>query len=48
MDWLGFNVVQSHSIEELEEQAIERVSNACKAHLDIEKIQQVIDEAYSV
>jgi adenosylcobyric acid synthase len=46
MHWLGFDVSTAPSIEVLEEQAIERVSQACKEHLDMEKIKQLVTDWY--
>ncbi|TYK66363.1 cobyric acid synthase [Colwellia echini] len=46
MDWVGFNVVEAPSIEVLEEQAIERVNKACQQHLDMTKIQKIVDDWY--
>ncbi|WP_252730792.1 cobyric acid synthase [Colwellia sp. E2M01] len=46
MDWLGFSVVEAPSIEILEEQAIERVNKACQSHLDIAKIQDIVEAWY--
>jgi len=46
MHWLGFDVTQAPSIEVLEEQAIERVSQACKEYLDVNKLDQLITQWY--
>ena len=46
MNWVGFNVIEAPSIDILEEQAIERVNQACKKHLDIVKIKQIVTEWY--
>lgn len=46
MHWLGFEVSRGPSIENLEEQAIERVSQACKKHLDMLKVKQLITQWY--
>ena len=46
MSWLGYDVSKSPSIEILEEQAIERVSQACQTHLDMVKIKQIVTEWY--
>lgn len=47
ISWAGFNVSQSESIEELEEKAIERISKACKKHLDIAKVEKIISKWYA-
>jgi len=44
--WLGFNVEPALSIETLEEKAIERVSQACKEYLDMDKLEQLITKWY--
>ena len=46
MSWLGHEVSKGTSIETLEEQAIERVNQACQKHLDMKKIKQIITEWY--
>ncbi len=46
MSWLGYDVCKAPSIEVLEEQAIERVSKACQAHLDMVKIKQIVTKWY--
>ena len=46
MHWLGHEVSQAPSIEVLEEQAIERVSQACQKYLDMAKIKQIITDWY--
>jgi len=46
MLWLGFDIAKAPSIDTLEEQAIERVSQACQTHLDMVKVQQIVDDWY--
>ena len=46
MSWLGYDVSKAPSIEVLEEQAIERVSQACQSHLDMVKIKQIVTKWY--
>jgi len=46
MYWLGFDVTQAPSIDVLEEQAIERVSQACRKYLDINKLEQLMTQWY--
>jgi len=46
MFWLGFDVAKAPSIETLEEQAIERVSQACNEHLDMKTLKQLITQWY--
>lgn len=46
MDWVGYQVVESVDIDTLEQQAIERVSQACQQHLNMDKIQQLMNDWY--
>ena len=46
MHWLGYDVGKAPSIEVLEEQAIDRVSQACQIHLDMVKIKQIVTKWY--
>ena len=46
MSWLGYDVNKAPSIEKLEEQAIERVSQACQSHLDMMKIEHIVTQWY--
>jgi len=46
MHWLGKEVSQAPSIATLEERAIERVSQACQAHLDMKTLKQLITKWY--
>ncbi|MEW6992984.1 cobyric acid synthase [Colwelliaceae bacterium MEBiC 14330] len=45
--WAGFNVEVQASIAMIEEQAIERVSQACKKHLDIDRLKRLISDWYA-
>ncbi len=45
--WAGFEVKVQPSIAMIEEQAIERVSQACKKYLDMGKLKQLISQWYS-
>ncbi|WP_231562002.1 cobyric acid synthase [Colwellia psychrerythraea] len=47
MTWLSHEVSDSPSIEALEEQAIERVNQACQKHLDMKKIKKIITDWYT-
>lgn len=47
MSWLDFEVTLAPSIETLEEEAINRVANACKAHLDMNKIEKILTDWYT-
>jgi len=47
MRWLGHDLIKWTSVEELEEQAIERVSKARLVHLDMVKIKQIVTEWYN-
>jgi adenosylcobyric acid synthase len=47
MRWLDFDVSLAPSIETLEEVAINRVANACKEHLDMKKVEQLLSDWYS-
>lgn len=46
IDWLGYQVDESVDIDSLEQQAIERVSNSCQQHLDMNKIEQLVNNWY--
>ena len=48
IQWAGFDVKVQASMAMIEEQAIERVSQACTKHLDIEKLKQLIDDWYTL
>ncbi len=45
--WLGIKVDISTSIDELEQRAINRVSDACKSYLDINKIDILLEQWYA-
>lgn len=46
VNWLDSQINQSVSIDELENIAIERVSEACKKHLDIQQIEELLFDWY--
>lgn len=46
INWLGSQVTQAISVDELENIAINRVSDACKKHLDMDKIEQLLADWY--
>lgn len=46
MQWAGFKVKQAASVADLEEQAIERVSQACRKHIDIKQLQNTVNAWY--
>lgn len=46
MRWVGADVEQSFSIDDLEEIAINRISDACEQYLDIDKIEQSLQDWY--
>ncbi len=47
MRWLGHDVSTAPSVEQLEEQAIERVSKACVTHLDMTKVKEIVTQWYT-
>ncbi|WP_114325185.1 cobyric acid synthase [Candidatus Colwellia aromaticivorans] len=46
INWLGSDINQAVSVEELENIAINRVSDACQQYLDMEKIEQLLSDWY--
>lgn len=46
VNWLDNHINQSVSIDELENIAINRVSDACEKYLDTQKIEQLLDDWY--
>ncbi|MBU2892168.1 cobyric acid synthase [Colwellia sp. D2M02] len=46
MLWLNFEVSLAPSIEVIEEEAINRVANACRAHLDMNKVEKILADWY--
>jgi adenosylcobyric acid synthase len=46
MRWLDFEVSLAPSIDLLEEQAINRVANACKEYLDMDKLEELVTDWY--
>jgi len=46
INWLGSNINQGVSIDELENIAINRISDACQKYLDMKKIDQLLDDWY--
>ena len=46
INWLGSNINQGISVDELENIAINRISDACQEYLDINKIEQLLDDWY--
>lgn len=47
VDWVGFSIQESVSVEELEDRAIERISNACKSYLDMDKLNKIVTDWYT-
>lgn len=46
MSWVGEEVAQGLSIDELENIAINRISDACEQYLDIDKMNEILDSWY--
>jgi len=46
MAWAGADISKQASVEEIEQAAIEQLADVCQQHLDIDKLEQLINEFY--